>query len=168
MTARPFSRVVHAGRSSRSSSPRGTEIPPRLFIIGNCMSETWIGLAIGISTPAVELPMVLVHYWRENRRARLLRNLRQHRTTCTQDCASVASGADRYAERATDACRPAFVQTSWEETAACAGAAGTITAGLERSHPASDDNDVGRFTWLMLGLMSCPSGLLVPRAGVQR
>jgi hypothetical protein len=43
--------------------------------------ETWIGLAIGALTLAIALPAALVHYARELRRARLLRNLGQHATS---------------------------------------------------------------------------------------
>jgi hypothetical protein len=41
------------------------------------MAETWIGLAIGISTLAVALPMALALSWREKYRARMFRSLRQ-------------------------------------------------------------------------------------------
>jgi hypothetical protein len=47
--------------------------------MGNGMGEeTWIGLAIGVSTLAVALPAAIAHYRREQRRARLLGNLGQH------------------------------------------------------------------------------------------
>jgi hypothetical protein len=39
------------------------------------MAETWIGLAIGISTLALALPVALALCWREKCRARVLRNL---------------------------------------------------------------------------------------------
>ena len=57
------------------------------------MEQTWIGLTIGVLTLAVALPMALVHYWREQRRARLLRNLRRQGMVRTQGAASEASGA---------------------------------------------------------------------------
>ena len=57
------------------------------------MDETWIGLAMGVSTLVVALPMALIHYWREQRRARVLRTLRQHGVARTQGGASEAAGA---------------------------------------------------------------------------
>jgi hypothetical protein len=47
--------------------------------------ETWIGLVIGVSTLAVALPVALAHYRREQRRARLLRDLMQHPTFRVDD-----------------------------------------------------------------------------------
>jgi hypothetical protein len=55
--------------------------------------ETWIGLAIGVSTLAVALPAAIAHYRRERRRARLLGNLKRHATAHDEAGASVASDA---------------------------------------------------------------------------
>jgi len=40
------------------------------------MAETWIGLAIGISTLAVSLPTAVALCWREKYQTRVFRNLR--------------------------------------------------------------------------------------------
>lgn len=42
------------------------------------MSETWIGLIIGGSALSIAMLMMIGHYRRERRRARLLRHLNRH------------------------------------------------------------------------------------------
>jgi len=60
------------------------------------MDETWMGLAIGVSTLAVALPMALAHYWRERDRARTLSNLGQEYVVSPDDGPSVVSGTGQH------------------------------------------------------------------------